>query len=1215
MTAFKIESALPTGTTVLEASAGTGKTYTIAALAARYIAEGVVELSELMVITFGRMATNELRMRVRERLVDVERSLARRLHSPDAPTDVTVVDHDIVDHGVVDHGVVDHDRDDHDDLSRLLLTGSDDELLARHRRVRAALAEFDAATIATTHEFCQTMLDELGVLGDHEPDATFIDSLTDLTHEVATDCYLQQFAADQTPPPFDFKEATQIAADVISAETVPLIPVPVDPSSKIEAAQRYAFARDVREQLEARKSRRRLYSYSDMLTRLRDTLIDPVRGPAAVARLRQRYAVVLVDEFQDTDPVQWQILRTAFAGHATLILIGDPKQAIYAFRGADVYSYLDAVRESDSVGTLDVNWRSDSDLVRALDLMMGGVSLGDRQITVRPVVAHHRQRRLLPNQDQLQDQLGCRKSTDLAPVRIRFRQHHPEDDQPPSVREVRPQVTADLVADITALLASRALLTTPAPDGSATSRPVRPADLAVLVRRNERAEEIRTALTAAGVPAVVLGAGSVYSGPMAAEWLTLLNALERPRQSQVRAVALTVFVGWTMHDLATADEDSIIELSAQIRRWSRLLEHRGVAALIEAITTERDLSRRLLASVGGERRLTDIRHVGQSLHAAMSAGQLGIGALIDWLRQRIDEARSTGQDDRSRRLETDAEAVQILTIHRSKGLQFPIVYLPDAWDRYVPGKDEGRLLRLHDPDTRLPSGEPADGAAADRSVGSAGPLVLDVGGLGGPGRKERRARFRAEDDGEDLRLAYVAFTRAMTQVVTWWMPSANTPCSALQRFLYRSQSGSVADADGIAELAERYELGADPDLLGLPNELFSVEEITPRAATDWRPEPAALARLDRRRFDRDLDQDWRRTSYSALTAAAHGSETAAAGVGSEVEPIKEDDETAASESLTEIGIRSGVGAEPGEEQTGAVAIGSVASADVLVSPMDALPMGASFGTVVHAVLERVDPQTDDLNSQLQRLAAEELAKLPAGPMTAAALAAALEPSLTTPLGPLADDRRLIDFPPTDRLAELTFELPLAGGDQPRADVRLGDIGRLLAGHLPDGDPLADYPSLLADPTLADQPLRGYLNGSIDAVLRIGGAQPRYLVVDYKTNWLGEVDQRPLHVARYAPSRLPEAMMRAHYPLQALLYSAALHRYLRWRQPGYDPRLHLGGTLYLFLRGMAGSHTPRERGVPCGVFSWLPPADLIIGLSDLLDGSRTPATAVSAGGVK
>jgi exodeoxyribonuclease V beta subunit len=220
-----------------------------------------------------------------------------------------------------------------------------------------------------------------------------------------------------------------------------------------------------------------------------------------------------------------------------------------------------------------------------------------------------------------------------------------------------------------------------------------------------------------------------------------------------------------------------------------------------------------------------------------------------------------------------------------------------------------------------------------------------------------------------------------------------------------------------------------------------------------------------------------------------------------------------------------------------------------------------------------------------------------------ALAQGLGPVLRTSLGPLAGGRTLADVHPRDRLPELEFELPLAGGDSPgpvAATVR--EIGALLRRHLPADDPFAGYAARLEDPLVADQTLRGYLTGSIDAVLRVpapvGGE--RYLVVDYKTNRLAPPDV-DLLLGHYRPDALVRAMVDAHYPLQLLLYSAALHRYLRWRHPAYEPDVHLGGGLYLFVRGMAGPATPTVDGTPCGVLGWRPPTALVTELSDLLDG--------------
>ncbi|SDS85484.1 exodeoxyribonuclease V beta subunit [Friedmanniella luteola] len=1121
--AFDVRGPLPGGTTVLEASAGTGKTFTIAALTARYLAEGVVELGDLMLVTFGRNASLELRLRVRERLVATEAAL-RAVRRGDPRPAV-------------------------DEVGALLCDAPPAELDARHARVARALAEFDAATIATTHEFCLQMLDGLGVLGDREPQAVFVEHLGDLVREVTSDVYLRRYAAEGRSPFASFEDALDVAQRAVTAVHATLVPAAGDPDEATDAAERVGFVAEVRAEVERRKLAGRLFTYDDMLTRLRDALADPRWGEVAADRLRSRYRVVMVDEFQDTDPVQWEILRRAFHGHATLILIGDPKQAIYAFRGADVFSYLDAREEAGTVRTLATNWRSDAAVVGSLGTLMGGAALGDPRIVVRPVAAHHGGRRL-----------RSADGSSPAPLRLRVRPHEADADEPPLVGDVRPQILTDLVADVTSTLAGGAELHL-----GGGWRPVRPADIAVLVRTNDRGEEIREALVAAGVPAVMLGAGSVFTSPMAAEWLTLLTALEQPRQQLARRAALTPFVGWTFTQLADATEDQLTDLAQRVRWWSRVLAGRGVAALMETLTADTGLPERLLGTVGGERRLTDLRHLAEALHAAMVAGPLGVGALRAWLQDRVTEARARLAGDGTRRLETDAEAVTVVTVHRSKGLEYPLVYLPDAWDRHVSGKDEGRTLMLHE----------------------AGRAVLDVGGRSGPGRHDRFRTALEEDAGENLRLLYVALTRAQCQVVAWWAPSHNTPGSALQRFLYRSRS-----SEGEVPAAS-YPLSGDPSALpGLGDDVV-VEPLVPRAVTPWQAGATDVPAMAVRTFTRPLDLRWRRTSYSALTAAVHGVEQVSAAVGSEAEPLHEDDEAAPAVGTPEDG------------SPGAVADAALDRP----SPMGDLPSGVDFGTAVHSVFELVDPTADDLAAELRRATAVALGR-GGGGLGVDALATALLPSFLTPLGPLAGGRRLADIPPRDRLAELTFEMPLAGGDAAggggggaRGEVTVGRLAPLVRRHLGAADPLRRYAELLEHPTLAEQPLRGYLNGSIDAVLRVPDAAgvPRYLVVDYKTNWLGSFDGRPLTVGDYTPPRLAEAMMAAHYPLQALLYGVAVHRLLRWRQPGYEPATHLGGVLYLFVRGMAGADTPQVDGVPCGVFSWRPPAGLVTDLSDLLDG--------------
>jgi exodeoxyribonuclease V beta subunit len=274
----------------------------------------------------------------------------------------------------------------------------------------------------------------------------------------------------------------------------------------------------------------------------------------------------------------------------------------------------------------------------------------------------------------------------------------------------------------------------------------------------------------------------------------------------------------------------------------------------------------------------------------------------------------------------------------------------------------------------------------------------------------------------------------------------------------------------------------------------------------------------------------------------------------------------------------------------------------LPSPMDGLPAGATFGSLVHAVLEDADPQAPDLHAELAGRVREQL-RFWRVDVTADALATAMLPLHRTPLGPLVPGLTLGELGRADRLRELDFEIPLAGGDQASAtDVRLAQVAPLLRTHLPADDPLLAYADRLEQPLLGQQSLRGYLSGSIDVVLRIPhGGSHRFVVVDYKTNRLGDPEQ-PATSAEYGRDELGAAMLHSDYPLQAMLYSVVLHRYLRWRLPDYDPEVHLGGVVYLYLRGMCGPKTPVVDGHPAGVFSWPMPTALVLALSELLDGS-------------
>lgn len=1088
---FGIRASLSTGTTVLEASAGTGKTYAIVGVAARHIAEGV-PISRLLLVTFSRSATAELRERTRVRVAELVTALADpgRAHDPK------------------------------DELLALLLRGTDEEIATRHRNLVRALSDFDASTIATTHTFCNRMLDALGFLGERELIYDIVEDANELVEEACADIYLAGFAGRDDRPPFTLDEAVKLAKEAVAQPSAVLAP----DSGDTAAQWRVAFCTRVRAETGRRKRLSRLRTYDDLQSILHGIVTDPVVGEQACERIRSAFSVVLVDEFQDTDPQQWEIVKRCFHGHRTLVLVGDPKQAIYAFRGAEVLSYLQAVRSADALLALGTNWRSDRPLVDSLYRLYGGASLGHPEIVVHRVDSAHPTSRL----------------RGAAPLRLRafvrrdFTTTSPSTGLPP-VRDVRERVIEDVASDIARLLSSAAEIDTG--DGF---RPVAPGDIAVLVRKHDTVGPLQQALARLGVAAVVGAGGDVFKTPAARQWLGVIKAIEQPAQTRrVTLAAMTPLIGWSPARVAEADETEIAHLAAELAQLGRVFAQGGFAAMGQRLLAEHEVAARLLATQDGERRLTDVVQIASLCNRHVVDTNCGLAGLAEWLADRVSaESRRTRHDAQTRRLDRDTAAIQIMTVHASKGLQFPIVYVPFGWD--VVGAVEPDTFTFHD---------------------DAGARHLDVGGPTA-GRGERLATYRAEEAGEDLRLLYVALTRARSQVVAWWAPMIRTSRSPLHRLIFGRGEGSLTvpevveipdDARCVAVLRA---LAEDPSI--------TVEPAGRDAAERWAGGPAVATDGDLRvaTCTAQIDQTWRRTSYSAIIAPA-GHAHPVIETGSEPEA-------------------SGIDDEPPEESHRGIVDVLDASRVGTPSLMNGLPFGAAFGTLVHEVLEYVDTTQPDIAAHVGELCARATAHGMADVDTGV-LTRALVGVLTTPLG-FGD---LWGIAPRDRLAELDFELPLAG---PGDGVVLSEVAEAMAEQLPADDPLRPYAAILRD--IPGAQLRGFLTGSIDSVLRTGDG--RFVIVDYKTN---RIRPGELVAEDFSAVAMAGEMISAHYPLQAMLYSVALHRYLRWRLPGYEAQTHLGPVQYHFVRGMLGPDTPPG----CGVFEWAIPPTLVTALSDLLAG--------------
>ena len=542
---FSLLGPLPTsGRVAIEASAGTGKTYTLAGLVVRYVAEADVSVEELLIVTFTRAAAAELRDRVRSRLSEAASALR-------CVEDIPATD----------------------DLLRFVAST---DLELRLDRLERAIADFDATTITTIHGFANHMLANLGSAAHIDPDATLLEDTNELVRAVCADVLAAESLASPTTteqlPKLD--DLAGLAIKVLGNPGIRVIPGTHAAESTIVAARLRLLVDRVVEAVHRRRRAAGTLSYDDVLTQLRDGLDNP----AGVAAVRRRFRIALIDEFQDTDPVQWDIFSRLFGNPddgSALILVADPKQAIYSFRGANVYTYLEAAYRSDTTRfTLGVNQRSDGALLAALGQLFSGATFGDPRIEFVEVA---------PSREHRDLRLTTADGAALPALRIRLAL---DDDLTRSSRgwiyaaNAEAAIARDLAYQVQELLETAWL---PSRDGAAVTRRVRPKDVAVLIGKRAEAEPIKTALRQRGIPAVVTRGDSVLDSEAAKHWRWFLTALARPTEpTRARTAALSWFFGWSVQELDEADDAKLSEVQDQLFRWAKTLEGHGTVELSRA---------------------------------------------------------------------------------------------------------------------------------------------------------------------------------------------------------------------------------------------------------------------------------------------------------------------------------------------------------------------------------------------------------------------------------------------------------------------------------------------------------------------------------------------------------------------------------------------------------------------------------------------------------
>ena len=1165
---FDLLGPLPQGRLAIEASAGTGKTFALAGLATRFIAEGGVAPSELLIVTFTRAATNELRSRVREQLTKAAAYLGNEL--PESQED------DLLVH----------------------LASRDQEL--RLGRLRQAITEFDAAAITTIHGFATQVRGSFGTSASTDLDARLDTGAEDLVKASSADALASAAAAglpaDHLPK---LKDLTRFTALRLGRPRMVLAPVPGQDGAGPAVGVLRELVEEAKDLVDRRRRHEGTLSFDDLLSQLHRELEGP-GSDAVVDALQRRFKVALIDEFQDTDDLQWKIFQRIFGGRgneASMVLVGDPKQAIYSFRGADVQAYLLAVGPGSGTERrcLATNWRSDGALLGALDTLFTGASFGDDNIpfvTVEPVEGN-RERRLT-------DAGG--NSLPTLSLRLAFGHGIQQSARRGAVDEVLVEsavraITADLVARVRDLLDTARL---PVEDGGSPTKRVRPSDIAVLVSTAAQGNEVQRALLRQGVPAVISGGDSVLQSPAAQQMRFLLYAMDRPTDlRRARTFALSWFVGWSAEELAHASEKELDSRQEQLRAWSDMLADHSVAEVLARVWTETGVVARVLGHDDGDRNLTDLDHLAELCSGSTPTGMsstAGLLALLDAKPEQEEDAEVEG-DVAARRIESEDAAVQIMTVWKAKGLEFPIVCLPMLWR-----KPKSREVIYTDPESGRKTLDLADGKGWPENRTA----------------KRRRDLAAEEATGEQLRLLYVAMTRARHRTIVWWANARHSSKTALARVLFARTDGliDVAQFAGAQAqvLSNQARVAALEPLPVLEKGNITVDVIDGvRAGTGrWvdASSEAGHPALTRATLDRPLDRLTRRWSFTAITHQAsysgfdpYDATVSDGGAGDEggADTADEDREPSAT------GLPGG-GVGLGDARVAGSAP-SVAAPTGPTGPMDLLPAGTAFGSLVHSVLEKIDFSVADVDAALAAAIDAELAwcqldLTPTSPPTAGGsdgrqlLIEGLGAVLETPLGRIGGERRLADIGPADRLSELSFDFRL-GDVGNRAKLRA--IGRLVVDHLDSSDPLRPWAARLADGAV-DLELAGHLTGSIDLVLRLRDADggQRFVVADYKTNRLTPRGQVP-SPDDYAPGRMVVAMEEHDYPLQALLYTVALHRYLRWRLTPYDPASHLGGAAYLFVRGMTGADVATSDQRPHGVLDWSIPASLVVELSSLLDG--------------
>ena len=866
-------------------------------------------------------------------------------------------------------------------------------------------------------------------------------------------------------------------------------------------------AHAVGEAYKAAKTQRAAFDFSDLLQNLHHAVMAD-DGRLATA-IRQQYPVALVDEFQDTDPWQYGTLNRIYAPEActaanALVMIGDPKQAIYSFRGADLGTYLQARNDAkavnqDALHTLTGNHRSSEGLVKAVNHVF--------MQTDQPFASAQGEIAFVEVSAQGQQAPLRVHGAEQPPFTV-WQMHADGDSDTVSIGSYL-QHTSAVFADQMALLLNAQAAT--------------PGDMAVLVRSQKQADAVRHALRERRIPSVYLSDHtSVYQSPEATDLWRLLRAVASPRQTAwVRAALGSRLWALDLQEVLaiTQDEAPWERLLDEFHQWHALWQQHGVLPMLHQWLHSQHVAQRLLAQPDGERRLSNLLHLGELLqHAAQSLQ--GEHALVRYLGEQIQSPHHDS-DTQQARLETDASCVKIITYHKSKGLQYPLVFVPFAGAFSVEKKAKTNY---------------AQDDKSDESDDDSDPTASSVE--------------------EDMRLLYVALTRAQRGL---WLGLAET-----KNDLSGNAEKGTLKRSALSQLLSRQARG------DLDQQLHQMWGPCPHIHVSALPELQHIAyqapatthvAQDARSPTRTHHSLWWTASFSAITRGL-------------VSESKRDE--AVADAITDAKTDALNDPWPDGLVNQTTVAATPAPDPDTISPWQSFPAGARYGTLLHDLLDWLSQNEwpvaeTQAPAWAQQAWADLLARkaswLQLDDAQSAQLTPWLQAVVQTPL-PLdelnAKPLTLGQLKREHMWPEMEFNLEVS-------HVPATVLDRHIQAHVFEGSPR---------PALQARVMQGMLTGSLDLVLQHDG---RYWVVDYKSNKLPSYD----------PATLQDAVLHKRYDVQYVLYTLALHRLLKVRLPDYDYDQHMGGAIYVFLRGI---HAPGA-----GVHLHRPPQEVIETLDALFAG--------------